>query len=72
MMKPGIARVAAYVQVAIAAGAAPTAVVAFLIALPFGWEMSAISSISVLIAAGGLSSLLIPLAGILISWCWRS
>ncbi len=70
MMKPKVARIAARFQVAIAAGTLPVAVVAGLASIPFGWEIGAGVAIGVVAVGGGLSSLFIPIAGLVISWCW--
>ena len=70
MMKPQVARIAARFQVAIAAGTIPVALVVGLASIPFGWEIGAGAAIGVAVAAGFLSSLFIPIAGLVISWCW--
>ena len=70
MMKPKVARIAAYTQVAILAGAIPTAIVAGIVGAFFDWEIGAIAAIGTIAFAGGVSALFIPVAGLVVSWCW--
>ena len=70
-MKSKVARVAARAQVVIAAGTFPAAIVVGSIGtLFFGWEAAAITTVGIVAAAGFTSSLFIPVAGLVISWCW--
>ena len=69
-MKPRIARVCAYIQVLFAVSTFPLSLLAFLVGIPFGWETAAISGVSSLVCAGGLSALGVPVIGLVISWAW--
>ena len=71
-MTPGIARAASRVQIAIILGAVPAALVAGVCAIPFGWSVAPIAAFSVFIIAIGMSTLGIPIAGVIISQTWRS
>ena len=69
-MKPRIARVCARIQVCIALGVLPLSVFSFLVGIPFGWEIAAISGLSTLGCGAGISALGIPALGLVISWAW--
>lgn len=69
-MTPSVARVCARVQVLLAVGTFPLALLSFLVSIPFGWETAPIVGVSTLICAGGLSALGIPVIGLVISWAW--
>ena len=66
-MKPKVARIAAHIQVAIAIGTVPAAIGVFIVTAPFDLPIAAISAFGVLIAAGGVSSLGIPIVGLVAS-----
>ena len=69
-MKPRIARICARIQVFIAAGTLPLALLSFLVNIPFGWETAAIVGIAVIGFGAGISALGIPIVGLVISWAW--
>lgn len=69
-MKPRIARICARIQVFIAAGTVPLALLVFLVSIPFGWETAAIAGIASLGCGAGISALGIPIFGLVISWAW--
>ena len=69
-MTPRIARICAHIQVLLAISTFPLSLLSFLAGIPFGWETAAISGVSALVCAGGLSALGIPVIGLIISWAW--
>ena len=69
-MSPSVARVCARVQVLLAIGTFPLALLSFLVSIPFGWEIAPIVGVSTLVCAGGLSALGIPVIGLVVSWAW--
>ena len=69
-MQPQVARVAAYAQVLIVLGTIPVAILAGLVALPFGLTNGAIASTGVFVVAMGMSALGIPIFGFVISKLW--
>ena len=71
-MPPGVARVAARVQLVIAVGTIPAAIIGGLVAAPFGWEYAGYTAIGIFVAAIGTSTVGIPIADAVISQMWRS
>ena len=71
-MKPRIARIAARIQVAIAFGTLPLAILAAAIAAPFDPTNAAFAGISVVVLSIALSSVGIPIIGLVISHLWLS
>lgn len=69
-MTPRIARICAHIQVALAVGTLPVAVLAFFFGIPFGWETAGIAGISTLGIGAGISALGVPIFGIVVSWAW--
>ena len=69
-MTPRIARVCARIQVLMAAGTVPAAALAFLVGIPFGWEIAGIAGISTLGVGAGISALGVPMMGLIVSWAW--
>ena len=69
-MKPKVAHIAARIQIAILMGTVPFAVLVALIALPFGLMNAVYALFGTVIFAIGLSSIGIPIFGIVISNLW--
>ena len=67
-MTPPVARTAARVQVALAAGTFPTVLILGIFVTPFDWELAFILGLAAMSAAMFLSALFVPIAGLVLSW----